>query len=141
MKSLLTFLALALLITSCTPKSDKMNMDTKENTEISEISFIHTVFFWLKEGISMEEKAAFESGLNDLGKAPNIGKFFIGTPANTDREVIDSSYDYAWIVHFANAEDQAIYQSDSIHLDFIEKYEALWEKVIVYDSELKAKSE
>ena len=141
MKSLLTFLALALLITSCNSNSDRMNKDTKENVEISETNFIHTVYFWLKDGISIQEKSTFVAGLLDLGQAPSIGKFFIGTPADTDRDVIDSSYDYAWIVHFANAEDQAIYQTDSIHLDFIEKYNTLWEKVVVYDSELKAKSE
>lgn len=141
MKSFLTLLLIALVITSCHSKSDSVNPDPKENVEVFETNFIHTVYFWLKEGITVQEKATFAAGLLDLATAPSIDKYFIGTPANTARDVIDSSYDYAWIVHFANAEDQAIYQSDSIHLDFIEKYNSLWVKVIVYDSVIKAKSE
>lgn len=141
MKSILTFLVLAILITSCNSKTDSTNMDIKENVEVSELNFIHTVYFWLKDEVTNEQKEVFESGLYELGKAPSIGKFFIGIPAKTDRDVIDSSYDYAWIVHFANGEDQAMYQTDSIHLNFIEKFNALWEKVIVYDSELLGKSE
>ncbi|MCF8381358.1 MAG: Dabb family protein [Bacteroidales bacterium] len=136
MKAFVTIILFALLSVSCNNNTENTPAPVDVSTEISEINFIHTVFFWLKDGVSDEQRNSFESGLYDLGNVACIGEFFIGTPADTHREVIDNSYDYSWIVHFANATDQASYQTDSIHLEFIAKYSALWEKVVVYDSEL-----
>ena len=80
-----------------------------------------------------------KEGMYDLGKVSTIGKYYITTPADTERGVIDNSYDYAWIVHFKDAKNQASYQTDSLHLEFIEKYNDLWEEVQVYDSEVMGK--
>ena len=52
----------------------------------------------------------------------------------TDREVVDNSYDYAWICHFKSAEDEKLYQDDPIHLKFIDDYKHLWKDVKVYDN-------
>lgn len=99
-------------------------------------TFIHTVFFWLKEGVTEAERKAFEQGMNDLGQAPTISQYYYGKPAGTPREVVDNSYDYAWILHFASAADQDAYQVDPIHQVFIDKYNHLWERVQVYDTVL-----
>jgi hypothetical protein len=48
--------------------------------------------------------------------------------------VIETSYAVSWLVFFDNAADQASYQTDPIHLKFVEECSALWVKVIVYDS-------
>ena len=105
------------------------------DASIDESNFIHTVFFWMNEGVTDEQKADFhKNGLNELSKIESIYKFFAGPPAMTPREVVDNSYDFALICHFKNAEDQDLYQVDSIHLKFIEDYKDLWEKVIVYDN-------
>ncbi|MEO1517174.1 MAG: Dabb family protein [Bacteroidota bacterium] len=99
-----------------------------------EVTFIHTVFFWMKEGVNDEQKKAFEEGMAALAKVPTLYKVYSGPPAMTDREVVDNSYDYAWVCHFESKEDHDSYQVDPIHLDFIEKYKDLWEKVQVYDN-------
>lgn len=101
----------------------------------NEIGFIHTVFFWLKEGVTEEQKKDFEKGMEALGQSPNIVKYYYGQPEGSDREVVDDSFDYSWIVHFKNSEDQARYQNDDpIHDVFVENFKDLWAKVKVYDS-------
>ena len=50
------------------------------------------------------------------------------------RGVVDNSYDYAINVHFNSVADEKAYQSEPIHLEFIENHNEIWEKVIVYDN-------
>ena len=73
-------------------------------------------------------------GLKKLSKAATIKQFHIGVPAQTNREVIDSSYAVSWMLIFENDADQAIYQTDPVHLKFIEECAHLWSKVVVYDA-------
>jgi len=96
--------------------------------------FIHHVYFWLKNSGNKEDKAKLIEGLKKLSKASTIKNFYIGQPAATRREVIDSSYDVSWLLFFDNAADQDSYQTDPIHLKFVEECSALWTKVTVYDS-------
>ena len=96
-------------------------------------SFIHHVFFWLKENNSDNQQQLIE-GLKKLSHAPTIKDFHIGKPANTNRNVIDTSYSASWLLLFENAEDQEIYQTDPIHLKFIDECSHLWSKVVVYDT-------
>jgi len=105
---------------------------------MEQTNFIHTVFFWLKEEVTEDQKQAFEKGMEDLGECPTILKWHYGKPAATDRDVIDNTYNYAWIVHFKNAADQETYQDEPIHHLFVERYSALWAKVQVYDSVLQS---
>ena len=95
--------------------------------------FIHTVLFWAKDSISLVETEDFEDGLQSLRQIENIREFFIGTPADTDRPVIDSSYTYALIIHFDNDIDQNVYQEHPIHHEFIKNNSKYWSKVLVYD--------
>ena len=103
---------------------------------MSQTTFIHTVFFWLKDEVTDEQRTAFEQGLADLGECPTIHKWHRAKPAGTPRDVVDNSYDYAWIVHFKTAEDQDAYQDEPIHHLFVERYQQLWARVQVYDSTL-----
>jgi len=93
--------------------------------------FIHHVFFWLKDPETISQLI---EGLKKLSKAPTIKDFHIGVPAPTNRDVIDTTYSVSWLLLFATAKDQEIYQTDPIHLQFIEECSGLWEKVVVYDT-------
>lgn len=100
-----------------------------------ETGFVHTVFFWMNEDVTNEQKTNFaKNGLGELVKVSSIYKSYFGPPAKTPREVVDNSYDFALICHFKNKEDQDAYQIDPIHLKFIEDYKNLWKSVIVYDN-------
>ena len=96
--------------------------------------FVHHVYFWLKEPQSKEAREKLVQGLEKLSKVKTIQMFHIGMPADTNREVIDRSYQVSWLCLFKNKEDQDAYQVDPIHLKFVEECSSLWTKVVVYDS-------
>jgi hypothetical protein len=96
--------------------------------------FIHHVYFWLKNPSSQQDKQKLKEGLEKLSSVSTIKMFHIGQPANTNRDVIDTSYSVSWMLMFENNEDQDSYQVDPIHLNFVEECKHLWSKVIVYDS-------
>lgn len=96
--------------------------------------FVHHVFFWLKDPGNEEEKKRFEAGMKDLMGIKAIKKHYIGKAADTNREVIDNTYDYSLLVVFKDESGHDIYQEHATHLKFIEDFQDLWEKVLVYDS-------
>ena len=96
--------------------------------------FIHHVYFWLKNTGNVADRDKLVEGLKKLSGVKTIKQFHIGKPANTNREVIDSSYAVSWMLIFENDADQASYQTDPVHLKFIEECSHLWSKVIVYDA-------
>lgn len=101
---------------------------------LSQSLFIHHVYFWLVNPGIDEERAKLLEGIKSLTEIPLIKSFHIGVPADTHREVIDTSYAFSWLAVFENKEQQDAYQVHPIHLKFVEDYSYLWSKVIVYDS-------
>ena len=97
-------------------------------------TFIHHVYFWLKNPESKEDLQKLIAGLEALSTVSEIKLFHIGTPAATDREVIDNTYAVSWLNIFETAHDQDVYQTHPLHLKFIEDCSHLWSKVKVYDS-------
>ncbi len=96
--------------------------------------FIHHVYFWLKDSGNPDDTAALAEGLRKLSVVKTIRQFHIGQPADTSRGVIDRSYALSWMLIFDNSADQASYQTDPIHLQFVKECSHLWSKVVVYDS-------
>ena len=101
---------------------------------IEKNGFIHHVYFWLENPESTDDRIRLIEGLNKLSKAPIIKDFHIGKPAATNRDVIDSTYAVSWLLLFANKEDQDSYQTDPMHLKFVDECAHLWNKVVVYDT-------
>jgi hypothetical protein len=96
--------------------------------------FVHHVLFYLKNPDNQADKAKLLEGLNKLAKCPTIKMVHIGTPAATNREVIDRKYAYSWLCFFDSPADEESYQKHPIHDDFRNNYAHLWEKVTIYDS-------
>lgn len=96
--------------------------------------FIHHVYFWLKNSGNKDDKAKLIEGLKKLSRVKTIKNYYIGQPAATRREVIDSSYDVSWLLFFETPADQDSYQTDPVHLKFVEDCSSLWKKVVVYDT-------
>lgn len=107
---------------------------TEFATFTSKEMFVHHVYFWLKNAGNKQDRERLVEGLKKLSKVKNIRMFHIGQPASTNRDVIDSSYAVSWLVLFDDKAAQDSYQTDPIHLKFVEECSALWSKVIVYDS-------
>ena len=104
------------------------------NNKSMEQLFIHHVYFWLNNPGSAADRDKLIEGLHKLSTVKTIQQFHIGLPANTNRPVIEKSYAVSWCCFFETAANQDSYQTDPIHLKFVEDYSHLWKKVIVYDS-------
>jgi hypothetical protein len=147
MKKILLPLVVTIAIFSCTnsqnPSSSELaHEETKLKGDVSgasakEVTFVHTVFFWMKEDLSAEEAKFFEEGMDELGRIPSILSYKWGKPAGTPRDVVDNSYTYAWIGEFATPEDQDAYQIDPLHKKFVEEAKDLWTKIQIYDTILE----
>lgn len=95
----------------------------------------HSVYFWLKNPASQNDRDRLAAGLETLAKIDVVREIHVGVPADTgDRDVVDSSFGVSSLVLFDSEEDEAIYQDHPLHLRFIDEYGALWSKVVVYDS-------
>ncbi|AOW19745.1 Dabb family protein [Urechidicola croceus] len=127
MKKIL-LLTVTLFLTSCTCN--------EKSTSMAQGDFAHIVFFWLKNPDNQADRKAFEESLTRfINKSEFIKTMHVGTPAATNREVIDNSYTYCLSLTFENKAMQDKYQDEPNHKIFIEESSPLWEKVIVYDSE------
>lgn len=99
-------------------------------------AFLHTVHFWLKDGLSDDEKHKVLEGIRSLAESPNVARASVRVPAGTPREVVDNSYDFQLVVEFDSSELHDAYQSadDAVHQAFIAGYKQYWTKVVIYDS-------
>ncbi|QHT66146.1 Dabb family protein [Rhodocytophaga rosea] len=96
--------------------------------------FVHHVYFWLKNPSSKPDHAKLLKGLQSLTSIEAIKTSHIGVPADTNRPVIEKSYQFSLLLIFNNRQDQDTYQTHPTHLKFVEDCSNLWTKVIVYDS-------
>lgn len=98
-------------------------------------ALVHHVFFWLNEPNNQQQRKQFEAGIKKLLTVKTIRMSHFGQPASTEkRDVVDNSFTYSYMVMFDSVEDQNSYQTDPIHLKFVEENSHLWKKVVVYDS-------
>jgi hypothetical protein len=96
--------------------------------------FIHSVYFWLRDDLSPEAKSRFVDGIRSLTTIDSVHTGFIGTPASTDREIIDRSYSYALVVAFTDEAAHEAYQVHPVHDRFREQCGGSWKKIVIYDA-------
>jgi hypothetical protein len=97
--------------------------------------FIHCVYFWLKPDLSAEQRRRFEEGVKSLAKVPAAVHCWVGTPASTDRPIIDKTYSYGLVVAFKDKAGHDAYQVDPIHDAFAAACKEFWIQVRIYDFE------
>lgn len=118
-------------------QSESSNEPSTQTTESSIGMLQHTVYFYLNEDVTEEQKQEFEEGLEALLSIEEIYKSEIGVPADTpDRDVTDHSFGYSIFVWFENMDDYEVYAEHPDHMEFIDQFEGLWADVKVYDSEI-----
>ena len=109
-----------------------------QSTMQQDAKFIHTVFFWMKEDMTEAEHEQFQAGLQSLSKVESVKRFHWGKPADSERrEVVDHSFDYALIIHFADQAGHDAYQPHEIHQAFVANNSSLWTQVKVYDTKVE----
>jgi hypothetical protein len=97
--------------------------------------FVHSVYFWLKEGLSDAEVVDFLRGMNSLREIESVRQFHAGPPADTDRPVIDRSYSYGMLVVLDDAKGHDVYQEHPAHDAFRQNCARYWSRVLIYDFE------
>ncbi len=96
--------------------------------------FIHHVYFWLKAGTPATAKEQLIADCRTLlKKIPGVEELWAGEPAGTPREVVDNSYGVGLAVILPDSAAHDVYQKHPLHLDFIARNKAHWERVRVYD--------
>lgn len=100
------------------------------------ITMNHTVYFWLKNDLTAEQLATFETELSKLPKMGYIASGSVGKPAPTEkRPVTDHSFSYTLTLSFKTMADHDFYQKDCPdHKRFVDTCKPFFERVIVYDS-------
>jgi aminoglycoside phosphotransferase (APT) family kinase protein len=96
--------------------------------------FVHHVLFYPSAGASAADQAKLLEGLQQLQTIPAIKLSHIGTPADTNRAVIERTYAYSWLCFFESAADEQLYQQHPTHDMFRQEYARYWEKVVIYDA-------
>ncbi|MES2521041.1 MAG: Dabb family protein [Bacteroidota bacterium] len=112
--------------------------EVEANTKDTPLSFVHHVFFWLKDPKNKQDHDKLLAGLRGLGKIKEIKMAHIGSPSinDFDKPVTDASYSFSVLLIFANKTDEEKYLVNPLHKKFIDDHKNLWSKVVVYDSSL-----
>lgn len=96
-------------------------------------TFVHCVYFWLNDGLSDDDLALFKKGVEGLIGIDTVKHGFYGTPAGTDRPIIDRSYSYGLVLVFDDKDGHDAYQVHPVHDDFRNEAGHLWSEVKIYD--------
>lgn len=97
--------------------------------------FVHCVYFWLRDDLTEAERRQFDDGVHSLTTIASVRHGFAGTPADTDRPIIDRSYTTGLVVVFDDRDAHDAYQDDPVHDDFRNTCSSFWTQVRIYDFE------
>ncbi len=97
----------------------------------------HSVYFWLIDTVTDEQKRQFEGGLRALFDIDVVQRGSYGKPAATpERPVTNNDYDYALFLEFASVEDHNTYQDHPDHDVFVDSFKPWFATVKVFDCEM-----
>ena len=137
MNKLYLYLFVLLVFTGITSCQQSATEQTETETEETTGMLQHTVYFYLNDDVSEQERMDFEDGLRALLEIESIHKAELGVPGDTEsRDVTDHSFAYSIFTWFDSMENYIAYDEHPDHLEFIDTYSSLWADVKVYDSEL-----
>ena len=92
-------------------------------------AFVHSVYFWLHNPESAEDRNSFEAALKELLMNSKYTKTnYIGTAPESTREVVDDSFTYNLLVTFESAEAQESYQVEDCPFEIYRGRQASLEK-------------
>jgi hypothetical protein len=96
---------------------------------------VHTsCLFLLNKADNKDDRDKLVEGLKKLSKVKTIRTFSNWSAGSHQRDVMTAVIRIMAGLLLTTRQAQDSYQSDPIHLKFVEECSALWTKVIVYDS-------
>ncbi len=78
-------------------------------------------------------KQTFLEGIEALMKLSSVKHAWFGKPADTDRPVIDRTYDYALVLVLENAAGHDAFQIDPEHNAIRERLGGMWSRILISD--------
>ena len=98
-------------------------------------TIVHSVYFWFKDGVTEAQTEEFvRDGKALLAPLSCVKQLDIGRPLASARGApVDRSYAVGVVVYFADQAGYDAYLKHPDHLKLIEKYKAIWQKIVVYD--------
>jgi hypothetical protein len=96
--------------------------------------FVHAVYFWLRPDLSAAERQTFVEGVRSLTTIPDVRHGWVGTPAGTDRPIIERGYSYSLTLAFADPAAHDRYQVHPVHDRFRDTCGTFWSRVLIFDS-------
>ncbi|MDK3161858.1 Dabb family protein [Kamptonema cortianum] len=98
------------------------------------LAVAHVVVVWLKEPGNQEQIDKIIATSRGFHKIPGVTSVKAGRAISSERPVVDSSYDVAIIITFANERAMREYDTHPLHKKAVEEViKPLVEKFIVYD--------
>ena len=143
MKNLIVMAFGLLLFLSCnSPKEDSTELVNVKETTVDTAAknralggYAHSVYVWLKNPESDKDRAVFEASMKKFAaNLPYVTSIHFGKPLPSERDVVDSSYTYSFLITFEQESDLATYAEDPVHLAFKAETSDLWSRVVIYDS-------
>jgi len=99
------------------------------------LMFVHSVYFWLNDDVSAEQRRQFRSELERLVGIETVECGFVGVPANTRFPVVDRTWDLGATMVFQDKAGHDAYVVHPQHEALLARYSSWWKKVVIYDSE------
>lgn len=100
--------------------------------------FLHNVHYWLKPGLTAEERELFFQGIDDLKKLKSVRAAWFGTPAPGGEAGAEAGYTHAIVMDLGDAAGHEAFQADPEHDAIRRRIGASWEKILIYDIEGEA---
>jgi Stress responsive A/B Barrel Domain len=109
-------------------KGDKVEKSMKADNVM-----VHTAYFWFKEDATEEQIKAFKKQSESLRDIKEVLALYYGTPSDTNRDIVEKSYDFAIVVHFEDLAAHDRYQPNEIHQNLLNTHRPIWERVMITD--------
>ena|ERR1700722_830702 len=97
--------------------------------------FLHCVYYWMRPELTKVEKETFLEKIQELIRLPSVKQGWFGKPAETDRPVIDRTYDYALVLILENLAGHDAFQADPEHHAIRNVVGGMWSRILIYDFE------
>lgn len=96
---------------------------------------LHSVFFYLKDVAPVETAGLMQAEiLEKLSGISSVREILAGPPQGIDRDVVDNDYAMSLHAKFDDLQGLQSYQSDPVHVAFVDRFKPHFERIRVYDT-------
>ena len=102
--------------------------------ETGNVGVIHTVFLWLKKPGDAQHRQKLLQATHRLRAIPGVLDIHFGETIESDRDIVDDSFDIGITMYFSTAEAMNEYLVHPLHQAVVEQeIRPLVDRIVVYD--------